>query len=114
MNKKPYSEWVEFLAKHPDKVDVVEDGDAAEIADVVICRLVTSPLMMPDNLVGHCSKCFRMVQFRPYAPKTPMRVCDECAGQMFKKEMKDKDFKSFITPNTMRDVQDYLRKKGSH
>jgi hypothetical protein len=113
MSAKGYKDWVEFLALHGDKIDVVA-GDEAEGADFVICRLVTSPLVFPDNLVGHCSKCFRMVQFRPHAPKTPKRICDECAGPVISAAMKDKGFRSFVTENTAADLAAFVRKKGQH
>ena len=37
--------------------------DNVEDADVLVCCLITNPLILPDNLVGHCSICFRMTSF---------------------------------------------------
>lgn len=61
---KDYDDWIATMAANLDKVELAEDVDA-EACDVMICRIVTDPLLMPDNLVGPCTKCFKLVQFRP-------------------------------------------------
>jgi DNA-directed RNA polymerase subunit RPC12/RpoP len=107
---KAYDNWIRTLADNADKFEVESQVDA-ERADVAVCRLVTTPLLLPDNLVGHCTTCWRMIQFRPHIPKTPRRLCDECAS----KEMaKEKDTHFIVTDNTAREVTNYLRRKGSH
>jgi len=115
MSSKGYRDWLGFLSEHLDGIEVAAAGDDAEHVDVVVCRLISSPLAFPDNLVGHCSKCFRMVQFRPHAPKTPKRLCDECAGPVIAKAQKDgEDIKSVITEKTAADLRAFLRKRGQH
>ena len=49
--------------------------DNAEDTDASVCCLITNLLIPADNLVVHCSICFRMIQFRPDVPKTPRKVC---------------------------------------
>ena len=112
--KDYYGRWVETLTDLSNKIDVVGDGSEAEDADCVICRLITDPLIMRDNLVGTCSKCFRMIQFRPHVPKTPPKVCDECAMPIIKRHAKKGDLHAVITENTAQDIANYLRKKGLH
>lgn len=61
-------------------VEIVTDAEA-ETADMMICIRWTMPPMYPDNQRGTCSRCGHAVQFRPYAPKRPARVCVNCAAQ---------------------------------
>lgn len=106
-----YEGWVRFLAESAEKLEIVARDEAARDVDVVVCRLITDPLVFPDNLVGHCSQCFRLVQFRPHAPREPKRVCDECARPMIEKQRKSGDEVRFsITEDTARDLADFVRK----
>lgn len=109
---KEYDRLVEFLSGRLDQIEV-EDGDG-ERADFVLCRLATSPLIMPDNLVANCSKCFRLVQFRPHSPKKPPRICDECAAPEMEKRAKKGDLEMIVTPKTASDVLALVIKKGRH
>lgn len=109
---KSYDKFVEFMAERLGQVEI-EDSDG-EHADIVVCRLVTSPLLEPDNLVANCMKCFRMVQFRPYAPKKPPRLCDECAAPEMAKRAKNDELTMFITPRTASDVLAAIVKKRSN
>jgi hypothetical protein len=84
---------------------------SGEEADCVVCRLITTPLLMPDNLVGHCSLCHRMIQHRPHAPKGPPKVCDECG---FKNMAKDGDARVVITEQSKADLQGFLKKMREH
>ena len=77
------------------------DGDNAEDADVLICCLITNPLILPDNLVGHCSTCYRRIQFRPNVPKTPRKVCEECAPVI------TADDKYIVTEKTTDDLAEF-------
>lgn len=106
---KDYDYWVKHFASNLDSVEV---ADNAEQADVVICRLVTNPLLMSDNLVDKCSTCARMVQFRPHAPKEPRKLCDECGAKEIVKQ--DGDVSYMVTQNTMNDIARFVRmKKGN-
>ena len=82
--------------------------DNAEDADVLVCCVITDPLILPDNLVGHCSTCYRRIQFRPNVPKTPRKVCEECAP----KEI-TADEKFIVTEKTMDDLAEFIRNKRS-
>ena len=59
-------------------VEIVTDPEDAEIADMVVCRRLTDPLLEPDNHVGFCTRCRSGIQHRPDAPKFPPKVCDDC------------------------------------
>jgi hypothetical protein len=100
-----YDNWVRTIAEGK-RVEVVDQREA-EAADFVICRLVTDPLLMPDNLVGTC-KCFRMIQFRPHVPKLPKKICDVCAEVIIKA---DKIESFLITPATAKDVARFVAAK---
>ena len=58
--------------------DIVTDEEA-ERADFVGCMSVTTPLIFPDNETGPCVDCGDPLQWRPYAPRKPPRVCLFCA-----------------------------------
>lgn len=109
---KEYDRLVEFMADKFDEIEV-EKGDG-EHADFVLCRLATTPLIEPDNLVATCSKCFRMVQFRPHAPKKPPRICDECAAPEMAARAKKGELEMIITENTAKDLLSILAKKERH
>lgn len=109
---KGYDKMVQFAADNFDQIEV-EVGDG-EHADFVLCRLATDPLIMPDNLVSNCSKCFRLVQFRPHSPKTPPRICDECAAPEMAKRAKAGELEMIMTEKTAMDVAWLLAKKRSH
>lgn len=69
-----------------NKIEIVEDPDEAECADAVVCRLLTSPLLLPDNLIDICSKCGAAIQHRPHVPKRPPKMCDQCAAPIHEAE----------------------------
>lgn len=106
-----YKSWVSYLAGSNEKLEVAKPGDGEDV-DVVVCRLITDPLMFPDNLVAPCSKCFRLVQFRPHAPKKPQRICDECIRPELEERRKTDEVKFMITKNTAIDLALYFHKKG--
>jgi len=58
-------------------IEIVSDEEA-EKAEFLVCVRVGQPTPFDDNETGVCSKCGAEVQFRPYAPKTPQRLCMEC------------------------------------
>jgi len=106
---KPYHDWLKIMAKQPECVEIAYDN--AEASDVVICRLITKPLIVADNLVGHCSKCFKMIQFRPHVPKLPRKLCDGCA---FKEIEGESDLKFYVTENTLNDLATVILRKMAH
>ena len=103
--KDPLDANLQLLADHIDEIEV---SDNPEDADVLVCSLVTKPLLMADNLVAHCSKCFRLVQHRPHVPRTPQKLCTDCARKSIKK---DDDPKLFITKDSLDEIVSGIKKK---
>jgi predicted amidophosphoribosyltransferase len=97
-----------------NRIEIVDDGDEAECADIVVCRRLTSPLLMPDNLIDLCSKCGEAIQFRPHAPTTPPKVCDQCALPIATKHANKGELVTLITPKTAAEVAEWLRKKDAN
>jgi len=93
------------------KIGTQEDG---EDCDYVVCIRATNPLAFPDNLVSTCCKCGCTIQYRPHAPKTPAKMCVECA---ISDMSVSGDFKVMITPKTAAEVAAYLhylqKKRGN-
>ena len=54
-------------------------SDDIEDAEHIVCLRVTSPLLMPDNVVEVCRKCFKAIQCRPNLPKGIKKICLACA-----------------------------------
>jgi hypothetical protein len=73
---------------------------------ILVCERITTPLILPDNRIGKCSECGWRVQFRPHAPKGPPRMCVQCALDRF-----DENTSIHVTPRTMEELRDYLKKK---
>ena len=107
-----YKSWVNYLAEVHEKLEVDHSGHDGEEADVLVCRLISDPLLFPDNLVASCSACFRMVQFRPHAPRKPRRICDECVRPEIEERRKTEGVKFMVTENTARDIALFFHKKG--
>lgn len=103
--KAPLEKNLQLLADHIDEIEV---ADNPEDADILVCSLVTKPLLLPDNLVAHCSKCFRLVQHRPHVPRTPERLCTDCATKSIKK---DTDAHLFITKQSLDEIISEISKK---
>jgi hypothetical protein len=95
-----------------NRFEIVDGPDDAECADVVVCRRLTQPLLMPDNHIDICSKCGEAIQHRPHVPKRPPKVCDLCAVAIMEKE-KD-ELVVMITPKTAEEVAEWLRKKTAN
>jgi hypothetical protein len=51
-----------------------------------ICARLTTPLLMPDNMIGRCQECLSKVQYRPHAPKGP-KLCVNCAKDLLPDEI---------------------------
>lgn len=103
-----YSFWVKKFADNIRDVEVPTAREAEE-ASIVVCRLVTEPLLYRDNVVAPCSKCFRMLQFRPHAPKKPPKMCDGCARKEIDTATDDVSF--MATQNTIDDVVAFVARK---
>ncbi len=90
------------------EIGTQEDG---EDCDYVVCIRATSPLAFPDNLVSTCSKCGCTIQYRPHAPKTPAKMCVECAIPEMRESFDENNLQVMITPKTVAEVAAYLHKK---
>ena len=74
-------------------------------ADFIVCMRVTTPLKLPDNVVGACSICAEVLQHRPNIPMGPALVCMECVIDLAPEKIK-----AMITPETYREITAYLKK----
>ena len=54
----------------------------AEQADMVVCCRAGMFSPFADNVETTCASCSRPIFHRPSAPKRPMKVCIECAGEI--------------------------------
>ena len=90
------------------EIGTQEDG---EDCDYVVCIRATNPLAFPDNLVSTFCKCGCAIQYRPHAPKTPDKMCFECAVPEMNESFEEHDLKVMITPKTAAEVANYLQKK---
>lgn len=97
-----------------NKFEIVDGPDDAEMADVVVCRRLTSPLLLPDNLIDLCSQCGEAIQFRPHAPKLPPKICDECALPGIMSEAAKGELVTMITPKTAAELFAFLQKKNAN
>jgi hypothetical protein len=73
----PVSRFDEFM-KH---VTIVSDDDA-EQADMVVCMPDEGPRFFPDDIITSCAMCGITIKHRPHVPKTPPKVCVNCAAIM--------------------------------
>jgi hypothetical protein len=105
MTKDPLDANLQLIA---DNIDEIEVTDNAEDADVLVCPLATKPLFLPDNLVAHCAKCFRLVQHRPHVPKTPEKLCTDCAKKSI---AENKGSELMITKESVDDIVMEIKKK---
>ena len=61
-------------------IKVVSEAEA-EQCDLVVCirKIDLDPTLFPDNHEATCHDCGEVISFRPSAPKTPIKVCLQCA-----------------------------------
>jgi|SRR5882672_3330569 len=97
-----------------NRIEIVDDPDDAEAADIIVCRRLTSPLLLPDNRIDLCSKCGEAIQHRPHVPKTPPKICDACALPIVMAEHAKGELMTMITPKTAAELAEYLRKKTAN
>jgi hypothetical protein len=103
--KDPLDANLQLIADHIDEIEVTDNG---EDADVLVCPLATTPLLVANNLVAHCAKCFRLVQHRPHVPKTPQKLCTDCAKKSI---AENKGSELMITKESLDDVIREIKKK---
>jgi hypothetical protein len=97
-----------------NRFEIVDDPDEAECADSVVCRRLTQPLLLPDNMIDLCSKCGEAIQHRPHVPKTPPKICDECATTIMEAEAAKGELVVMITPKTAGEVIAWYEKKNAN
>lgn len=95
-------------------LEIVEDPSDACDADVVVCVLLTQPLLLPDNVIDLCSMCGEAIQHRPHIPKGPALVCYPCIEPRLKSEMSKGELVAMITPKTATEFREFLRKKQAN
>ena len=59
-------------------VQVASDAEA-EAATFVVCMPVGTPSPWTDNITTSCAFCDRAIIHRPTVPKTPPKICIDCA-----------------------------------
>lgn len=93
-----------------NKFEVATDLADAASAEAVICRDVTNPLILPDNLVAACAGCSKPIQHRPDVPEGPVKLCAECAMPLMQDAASRDDLRMVVTPKTVAEVAEF--KKG--
>jgi hypothetical protein len=101
------------VTKRRNTFRVASTDDLRE-ATVYICTPKTDPLYLPDNLLGHCSKCWQMVQFRPNTPRELIKICIHCAAPQMMKASKAGKLDVAVTPEQAAEFAAYLRKKDAN
>ncbi len=56
---------------------IITDEEAETADAIMVSRRGPSP--WKDNLFGKCAECRAEIMYRPHAPKTPRKICVECA-----------------------------------
>jgi hypothetical protein len=67
------------------EIEVIPDEEAEKV-DYVVCVRVGTPSPFDDNLTAFCCKCGTKVIHRWHAPRTPPKICLECALEMSEKD----------------------------
>lgn len=87
-------------------------GDVSA-ADLLVCAHVTEPPYMPDNLIGQCQRCLRLIQFRPHAPQHVKRICVDCAGPMLAAaKARGEKVRLQASETTAAEVRDWFKKQS--
>jgi len=61
-----------------EKLFKLVSPEECEKATYVVCTTADTPNPWPDNLYTNCGICGVAIQYRPYMPTTPMKICFEC------------------------------------
>lgn len=69
-------------------VEVVSEEEA-EKSSMVVCMPSWAPSPFDDNVIAQCADCHCEIIHRPYAPKTPPKVCVPCAMKRLDAEGSD-------------------------
>ncbi len=68
---------------------IITDEEAETADAIMVSRRGPSP--WKDNLFGKCAECRAEVMYRPHAPKTPRKICVECAEKAADKVLSGTD-----------------------
>ena len=60
------------------EIKIVSDEEAEECDYVVCATWETAAKNFDDSIKANCCKCGREIGHRPYAPKTPPKICIFC------------------------------------
>ena len=96
------------------KLEVVKDQEDIAGCHIIVCARArdNEPLLLPDNKMDFCSRCGHKVQFRPNLPPGPEFVCFDCMQPEIDAELaKGGEVTMLITPKTVREVSEYIRKQ---
>jgi hypothetical protein len=47
-------------------------------AQYLVCTTADTPNPWHDNKLGNCAICAVPIQYRPYMPEKPMKICMKC------------------------------------
>jgi hypothetical protein len=90
---------------------MVGDGEDAEF---VVCIPVTNPMKFWDNQVSTCRKCGCLIQHRPHVPKTPPKICWDCALPGMNEARESDDLAVVVSDKTMADIRGWFTRKMRH
>lgn len=95
------------MSKKP-KLEMADNDDDIIGCDYCVCAPAKEgkPLIFPDNIMDFCVVCGCKVQLRPNVPPGPKRICYGCA----KAQMKDEDVTVMITPKTVAEIKEWIKK----
>jgi len=96
-----------------NKIEVV-DLSKAEEAEYYVCVPVTHPLSFPDNMIDECCNCGQAIQHRPRYPVGVLKICLTCISPDLEKVAKRGELTMQITPETAKEVAEYLHKKTAN
>lgn len=87
---------------------------AADEAGWFVAVRKTEPLYLPDNVLGQCSECKHMIQFRPDVPRNLKMVCFECAAPFIEESVRNEELDIRALPKHWEEFQEYLRKHNAN
>lgn len=103
------------MRKEPKaKLEVATDPDDIAGCDFIVCAPAPDnmPLILPGNVMDWCVKCGCKVQHRPNLPPGPKHICSPCALPDVQEQLaKGEEVTMLITPKTVEEVNEYLRKQ---
>ncbi len=91
----------------PERVRTDNGGGAgAGEPSALICMPWSAPAVFADDLKGTCSECGQAIRKRPHTAKVDRTICLACYDTI-----RCPDDKHEVTPETIAELQDWLRKQ---